>query len=323
MAVLTALVIGGCASGGSSETPDGMRAWVDERGQVRYSPASPDTSGQGGGKGEDEGTEPDGKQDAASDEPSHPLFNLQNFPEAGNQSQEQERLFYSWRDSEGRVFNTPYLYEEESMGRVMDEPETTRASEARVTTAGATPAPGFRGDSEAAALMGLGEGSENRLETFAEHCCQGLPRLEYHQLQAARSLSLDLGEEATSHRFASGESRFALIRLPEGDSNRSLLRVRSFIRDNGFFVPSAVFLDGQFQPLRLVTDLVLEHSPETWRSYGHMEARIALRPDAGERWVVLFTQSSDLETSTEVDGEEGRSRLTHRARGSLALSLVE
>lgn len=321
LVLVAALLIAGCtSSGSSSDASGGMRAWVDERGQVRYSPAPAGASGQSDDR--DETAEPDEAQSAASDAPIHPVFNLQDFPDAGDQRSEPERLFYSWRDAEGRVFNTPYLYEEEAMGRVMREPEEKRASEARVITSKAVTAPGFRGDSEAAALLGLGSGSENRLDAFAERCCQGLPRLNYHELKAERSLSINLGEEAGTHRFASGESRFALIRLPE-DPAGSLLRVRSFIRDDGFFFPNAVFLDGRFRPLRLVTDLVMTYSPETWRRYGYMEARISLRAGAGERWVVLFTRSADLENGTEVGGEGRRTRLTHQPGGSLALRLVE
>lgn len=286
-----------------------MRAWVDERGRVRYSPAPAAGSEQADGRSEE--AESEGEQAAGSDEPAHPVFNLQNFPDAGNQGREQERLFYSWRDAEGRVFNTPISTKKNPWAVLCANPRQSGLRK-----------PGFRSDSGAAALMGLGEDSDNRLDAFADHCCQGLPRLDYHELRPERSLSIRLGEEAGSHRFASGESRFALIRLPD-DPARSLLRVRSFIRDNGFFVPNAVFLDGRFRPLRLVTDLVLAYSPETWRRYGHMEAKLALRPDADERWVVLFTRSADLENSTQVGREGRRARLTHKARGSLALSLVE
>ncbi len=319
--VLAALLAGGCASD-SGEAQSGMRTWVDERGQVRYSPA-PATGSEQSGDG-DQGETPDSGADnpATEDDPAHPLFNLQNFPDASNQSPDKERLFYSWRDAEGRVFNTPYLYEEESMGRVMREREAEDASEARVTTRETNAAPGFRADSRAAAVLGLGEGSRNRLDAFAERCCEGLPRLEYYELTPERRLSVGIDEDTAVHRFSSGRSRFALVRLP-GDGAHSLLRVRSYIREGGFFFPNAVFLDGGFQPLRLVTDLVLEYSPETWRRYGYMEARLPLRPDSGERWVVLFSRAADLETSTAVGGEGRRTRLNHREQGSLALGLTE
>ena len=313
------LLVVGCATG-SGDAPNGMRAWVDERGQIRYSAAPAANPGQtDDGSGSSESAE---ERQAEADDPTHPIFNLRNFPDAGDQAQETEHLFYSWRDAQGRVFNTPYRYEEESMGRVMRDPESERASVARVTVSGAVEAPGFRRDSRAASVLGLGKDSRNRLDAVADHCCGGLPRLDYYKLKPERSVSVRLDGEAAVHRFVSGESRFALARLPE-DATRSLLRVRSFIRRRGFFVPNAVFLDGRFQPVRLVTDLVLEYNPETWRRYGSMEARLALRPDSGERWVVLFTRPADLEASTEVGGEGRRTRLTHSPEGSLALRLVE
>lgn len=311
----------GCASSGSGDSDRGMQAWVDEQGQVRYREA-PDDESDGSdseGRGEDQGADPD--TDKTTGE-RHPEFNLDQYPAAEDRQREQEKLFYSWRDAEGRTFNTPYLYEEESMGRVMREHEPSKASEARVTTSGGVAAPGFRADSEAANLLGLGADAENRLDAFAENCCQSLPRLDYRRLERETTLSISLDESTTAHRFETGESRFALVRLPE-DPEQSLVRIRSFIRENGFFVPNAVFLDGKFRPVRLVTDLVLEHTQETWRHYGYMEARIALRPGSGERWVALFSRPEDIRTSTEV-GEEGRrARLTHEPRGSLALRLVE
>ncbi|PAU81280.1 hypothetical protein CK501_06935 [Halovibrio salipaludis] len=320
--VLVVLVTAGCASGSGDESTGGMRAWVDERGQVRYTPASgeaPETSGESTGK------TGSGEADVTRTvESSHPEFNLEQYPDAGDQdnSRETEELFYSWRDAQGRVHNTPYLYGEEALGRVMHEPEPVRASEARVTTSGATAAPGFRKDSEAAAILGVGEGSETRLDAFAQQCCGALPRLDYLQLEPERTLPVDLGEAADVYRFATGTSRFALVRLPP-EPEQSLLRIRSFIRDGGFFLPNAVFLDGGFRPVRMVTDIVMEYSPETWRRYGHMEARLALKPDSGERWLVVFTRPEDLESGTMV-GEEGRRRrLTHEPVGSLSLRLVD
>ncbi len=320
--VLVVLVTAGCASGAGDGAAGGMRAWVDERGQVRYTPAAgnaSETSGETTGK---KGSGETGVTRTA--ESSHPEFNLEQYPDAGdkNSSRESEELFYSWRDAQGRIHNTPYLYGEEALGQVMREPEPVRASEARVTTSGAAAAPGFRRDSEAAAILGVGEGSETRLDAFAQQCCGALPRLDYQKLEPERTLPVDLGEEADVYRFATGDSRFALVRLPQ-DPEQSLLRVRSFIRDGGFFLPNAVFLDGGFRPVRMVTDIVMEYSPETWRRYGHMEARLALKPDSGERWLVVFTRPEDLESGTRV-GEQGkRRRLTHEPVGSLSLRLVD
>ena len=320
--VLVALITAGCASGAADGTKGGMRAWVDERGQVRYTPASeeaPDTSGDAG-----EGADSGRTETAGTEGASHPEFNLEQYPDAGEQDSGREsgELFYSWRDAQGRVHNTPYLYGEEALGQVMREPEPVRASEARVTTSGAAAAPGFRRNSEAAAILGVGEGSGTRLDVFAQHCCRDLPRLDYHRLERERTLSVSLGDGAGVYRFATGESRFALVRLPP-EPERSLLRIRSFIRDGGFFLPNAVFLDGGFRPVRMVTDIVMEYSPETWRRYGQLEARLAIRPDSGERWLVVFTRSEDLESTTGVGQEGQRRRLTHEPTGSLSLRLVD
>ncbi|MFO7788618.1 MAG: MalM family protein [Halospina sp.] len=322
--LVVVLVTAGCATGASDAdgTSGGMRAWVDERGQVRYTPASGESSDA---SGEAEGQEEPGKPEVIRTvEPSHPEFNLEQYPDAGDpdSSRETEELFYSWRDAQGRVHNTPYLYGEEALGRVMREPESVRASEARVTTSGASAAPGFRQDSEAAAILGVGEGSGTRLDAFSQQCCGNLPRLDYQQLERERTLPVSVGDEAEVFRFNTGASRFALVRLPR-ESEQSLLRIRSFIRDGGFFLPNAVFLDGGFRPVRMVTDIVMEYSAETWRRYGHMQARLAIKPDSGERWLVIFTRSEDRESGTRVGQEGQRRRLTHEPVGSLSLRLVD
>lgn len=321
---LMVLVTGGCATGSSDASSGGMRAWVDERGQVRYTPSARENSASGA----DSQPETDsGSGSAASpsgQEEAHPEFNQQQYPDAGEQAKNSnpDELFYSWRNAEGRVFNTPYLYEEEAMGRVMRDEEPMRASQARTTTSEAVNAPGFQPDSEAATILGVGEGARNRLDVFSEQCCRDLPRLEFQQLEPERTLPVSLTDEAGVYDFSTGKSRFSLVRLPQAPE-QSLLRVRSFIRNGGFLVPNAVFLDGGFRPVRMVTDMVMEYSPETWRRYGYMAARLAMRPESGERWLVLFTRFDDLESSTEVGKEQQRRRLTHEPAGSLSLRLVE
>ncbi|MEQ6885153.1 MalM family protein [Salicola sp. Rm-C-2C1-2] len=323
---LMVLVAGGCTTGGSEAAKGGMRAWVDERGQVRYAPGPQenDANETDSQPEKDSGFENTASPHRQGQGGAHPEFNLEQYPDAGEKAQngDTNELFYSWRNAEGRVFNTPYLYEEETMGRVIREEAPVRASQARVITSEAVNAPGFRPDSEAADVLGVGKGGRNRLNSFSEQCCGQLPRLEFQKLEPERTLPVNLGEETRVHRFSTGKSRFCLVRLPE-EPERSLIRIRSFVRNGGYLVPSAVFLNGGFQPVRIVTDLVMEYSPETWRRYGHMSARLAIRPKSDERWLVLFTRSDDLESSTEVGKEGQRHRLTHESAGSLSLRLVD
>ncbi|WP_166646067.1 MalM family protein [Halospina denitrificans] len=294
-----------------------MRTWVDERGQVRYSPLpekkpereekSPETQDTAGNEGKEK-------------PPSHPVYNLENFPAADEVAQEDEELYYTWRDAEGRVHNTPYSLSEEKIARVSrPEKEEKTASNARVTRKDDADAPDYNPSAEAKRILGL-EGAAGRLERFAGNCCSELPRIETFPLTADQGVGIRLKADSAIHRFSTGKSRFALIRLPRTDTE-GLLRVQSFVRD-GAFLPNLVFLDANFEPVRLVTDIAFDFSPETWSRYGFLEAFVPLREEAGERWLVIFTRERDLKgTTTITDGADGTTIVDHSPTGSLQVTI--
>ena len=309
------LVLGGCA-GGPSPEESGMRAWVDERGQVRY--RSVEDEKRGMAKNEQDAS---GKDAGASAEksPTHPVYNLENFPAAEETVKEDEQLYYTWRDAEGRVHNTPYSLSEEKVSRVSTPETKQKASSARITRKDDAGAPDYNPSAEAKQILGL-EDAAGRLDLFAENCCSTLPRIETFRLTSEQGVGISLNEEDHVHRFSTGESRFALIRIPR-DQEGSLLRVRSFIRD-GAFVPNMVFLDGDFEPVRLVTDIAFEFSPETWSRYGFLEALVPLDAQPSERWLVVFTREQDLgATTTITQGDGDRTIVDHSPTGSLKLTI--
>lgn len=311
------VIVAGCARGPSDPDEQGMRTWVDERGQVQYTPVSGKKDGREDSE-DDAGDSAEGEAEEGGTA-SHPVYNLENFPDAEEASGEDEELYYTWRDAEGRVHNTPYDLSEEKISRISRPQESPKASGARITRKGDPAPPDYNPSAEARKILGL-DSAGGRLETFSRNCCSGLARIETDELTADDGVGVRLREDSPVHRFSSGKSRFALIRLPEADSD-AMLRVRSFVRD-GVFLPSLVFLDRNLEPVRLVTDITFDYSPETWSRYGFMEALIPLESDAGERWLVVFTRESDMETTTTVSGERGnRTRIEHSPTGSLELVL--
>jgi len=316
-AVLMALLIlAGCAR---ETSPDeaGMRAWVDERGQVRYSPL-PDKNPERAEKSPE-------AQDAARNggeekPPSHPVYNLENFPAADKAAKEDEELYYTWRDAEGQVHNTPYSLSEEKIARVSrPEKEQKTASSARVTRKDDADAPDYDPSAEAKRILGLDDGG-GRLEVFADNCCSSLPQMESFQLMPDQAVWARLNEDSAIHRFSTGASRFALIRLPADEAD-SLLRVRTFIRD-GAFLPNLIFLDENFEPVRLVTDIAFDFSPETWSRYAFLEAFVPLAGHSGERWLVIFTRERDLNgTTTITDGAGDTTVVDHSPTGSLDVTI--
>ena len=319
-AVLAALLIlAGCARDTSPDEA-GMRAWVDERGQVRYSPIP-------GKKPEDEEPAPDSRDAAqgngdngdGKEQPSDPVYNLENFPPADEATDQDEELYYTWRDAEGRVYNTPYSLSEEKIARVSRPEKQRAASSARVTRKGDQDAPDYNPSAEAKQVLGLDE-SAGRLELFAADCCSELPRLETFRLTPDQGVGIRLRKDDVTHRFSTGTSRFALIRLPQ-EAGNSLMRLRSFVRD-GAFLPNLVFLDANFEPVRLVTDIAFDFSPETWSRYAFLEAFVSLGVEPGERWAVVFTRERDLGGTTSITGEDGTTTIVdHSPTGSLEITI--
>jgi hypothetical protein len=104
--------------------------------------------------------------------------------------------------------------------------------------------------------------------------------------------------------------------------NDFILRLRSFHR-KGVLVPSVAFLDDDFKPLRLVTDLVAEYVPESWSRHGYLRSFIPVFPSRGERWLLIYTTTSDLEGQTVIDTRYGPRSIQHQPFGELGLARVE
>lgn len=310
------LILAGCARGTSPDEA-GMRTWVDERGQVRYSPL-PDNKPEPEEK-TSRTEDSTGGEEEEQKPPSDPVYNLENFPPAEEATEQDEELYYTWRDAEGRIHNTPYALSEEKVARV-SRPETEQAaSSARVTRKDDQGAPDYNPSQEAKRILGL-DAAAGRLEVFGDNCCSELPRLETFRLTPEEGVWVRLKQDSVIHRFSTGESRFALIRLPR-DQSQSMMRVKSFVRD-GAFLPNLVFLNGDFEPVRLVTDIAFDFSPETWSRYAYLEAYIPLGEQSSERWAVIFTRKSDLRGTTSITDEAGRTTVVdHVPTGSLEVTI--
>ena len=308
------VLLAGCA-GGSSPDEAGMRAWVDERGQVRYTPVPGKRTEEDKSSGA-EGQA--GSQDEASS-PADPVYNLENFPPADEATEQDEELYYTWRDAEGRVHNTPYSLSEEKIARVSRPDSGPTVSSARVTTKGDEAVAGYNPSEEAKRILGL-DAAPGRLDAFADNCCSGLPRLETYQLTPERGVGIQLEEDSAVHRFSTGASRFALIQL-SGKTEDALVRVRSFVRD-GAFMPNLAFLNADFEPVRLVTDITFDFTPETWSRYAYLEAFIPLDQQPSEQWAVVFTRERDLAGTTRITNEAGRTTVVkHSPTGSLEITI--
>lgn len=336
--LLLATVMTGCQVGGSVVAErEGYFTWVDEQGRVRYSPIVGST-GQGTGKATDEPGEqaavnsgkPETVEPPALDEEAE--YTLENYPDADQLAKDgyvrpgQRRPYFTWRDAQGNVrvsYYQPDTRTDRQKGLV--EPPV-RITEARVYHAGdkrpaPEPVPGR--DPDAFAILGVEPDAGNFFARFSAHCCESLDTQGHQDWQSGREFGVTLSETSPVHSFLTGVSPYQLVALPEADKLGSLVfRLRSYAR-SGVFVPSVVFLDERMEPVRLVTDLVMDYEPENWHRRGYLEAWIPAFPARGERWMVLFTREQALEGQTVIETGSGPRRIPHVRQGEIGLMQVE
>ncbi|WP_246166669.1 MalM family protein [Marinobacter salinexigens] len=316
-----AILLAGCQVGGSTVSQrEGYFTWVDEQGRVRYSPII-EADDQASARDLEE--QP---QDAESE------YTLENYPDADELAKDgyvrpgERQPYFTWRDAEGNVrvsYYRPDVRSDIEKGLVPPPIEITQASvyypgPELVPT---EPVEGY--DPQVFELLGVENGTGNFFEQFAGSCCQGLETEGYTEWQQGREFGVDIASQSPTHQFVTGESPYHLIALSSVITRPDfVMRLRSFARD-GVFVPSLAFLDRNFQPLRLVTDIVSRYEPENWHRRGFLEAWVPVFPGQGERWILVFTREEDLMTQDVIESSRGPRAIPHINQGELGLMMFE
>ncbi len=344
-----ALAMSGCQLSGKkpSGAKEGYFSWVDEQGRVRYSPI-PETDASEEDQRVEKlitgGSEPTAvAQDEDSDtrsetsnQPSgtkrHSEFNLENYPDGvelekrGHIRPGDPEPYFTWRDAQGNVrvsYYRPDLRTAVEKGDIKPPLELTEATiylADRQTEQAELPA---NADPVAAAVLGLTEAEEPFLRRWQSFCCESLDRAIFADWEAGREFGVEIDAESVVHEFATGDSHYGLVRLPNGsDVDDFILQVRSFDQ-KGVFVPTFAFLDAEFHPIRLVTDVVAEFIPESWHSLGHLQAFVPVFPGKGERWLLIYTTTDDLQEQTVIDTRFGPKAIPHVGTGQLGLQKTE
>ncbi|MBW0146578.1 MalM family protein [Marinobacter arenosus] len=332
----------GCQVGGAPVSErDGYFTWVDEQGRVRYSPIVKPPVKESDSETElattSAGGDPGVKTRAEASEMSKALaeeteYTLENYPDASELAKDgyvrpgERQPYFTWRDAEGNLrvsYFQPDTRSDEEKGRVPPPIELTPASiyhagpdlEPREPVAGSDP--------DAFAVLGIESGNEDYFARFSESCCRGLDTSNHEEWQKGREFGVDLDPQSPVHGFLTGTSPFQLIDLASvADRTDFIARIRSYDHD-GIVVPSLVFLDSEFQPVRLVTDLVSPYEPETWSRRGFLEAWVPVFPAEGERWMVIFTRTEDLDRQTVIETDRGPKAIPHVDHGEIGLMMAE
>jgi hypothetical protein len=315
------IFLAGCQlpGGKPSGAKEGYFTWVDEQGQVRQTLIPVDGS-------------PDENEDWA--ETPHSEFNLQNYPDGDSLAAQghirpgDPEPYFTWRDARGNVrvsYYRPDTRTAVEKGDIKPPLELTEASIYQAGDKSADREPGSEdlpqgADAMAAAVLGLDERDAPFFVRWAEACCDTLDRSAYIDWEPGREFGVTLEESSPAFDFITGNSHYRLVRLPE--TKDFILRLRSFDQ-RGLFVPSVAFLDSEFRPLRLVTDLVAEFVPESWRQHGYLRSYIPVFPSREERWLLIYTTSEDIEGQTVIDTRYGPRAIAHQPTGQIGLVRVE
>ena len=344
--VFALALVAGCQTGSSGVAErEGYFSWVDEQGRVRYSripdaqredvtPGEPDAepvaiSGETNGPEAYRSTS-DSDRGAAAKLEENLEYTTENYPDGEELAKKgfirpgQRQPYFTWRDADGIVRVSYYTPD-------MRTEEQKRADQAPVVLSDAsvylpaeaddhTPVEGY--DPDAFAILGIEE-TDSFFRVFAESCCQTLPARDFLQWQEGREFGVDFEEDTPRHRFSTGDSPYRLIALPSSTFVPGfVMRLRSYAH-NGVLVPSLAFLDKDFQPVRVVTDLVMNYEPENWRRRGYLESWVPAFPGQGERWLVVFTRPEDLAGQTVTEAGDTPKAIPHVETGEIGITTFE
>ncbi|MDX1756585.1 MAG: MalM family protein [Marinobacter sp.] len=321
-------MLAGCQSADPRQGEVDYFTWVDEQGRVRQTQIR---------------TEPQPPEDTRPidevaaeipapgepTEPEHEEYSLANYPDgnelaaAGFVRDGDPQPYFTWRDAQGNIRVSYYQPDTRSLvaqGKVEPPVALTPASVYhRTDRQPALPNPDAL--PEAFGVLGIEIPAQGYFQQWSARCCEGLGLIQVQEWQSGREFSVTIDHQAPTHEFVTGTSPYRLIHLPADRLPASfVLRLRSFSRD-GLFVPSLAFLDDSLTPIRIVTDLVAPYAPESWHSHGYLQAYLPVFPARGERWLLLYTRDSDVNSQTVVEEGPRPRVIPHRQTGLIGLSM--
>ena len=225
-------------------------------------------------------------------------------------------------DAEGRYINTPVNADESNAAKKPPVylPEQWKLSPYKLTP---TNKPQIKNaDKKATEIFGLAN-EPSRKEVLERllvaDCCDELQNDFFYELEMEDSPLIEMNFMSQEADFATGTSKYEIAKLASSRYDY-FLRVRTFI-DDVVFVPSLVFLDENFHPVRHVDEISFSYKKADWHSYGHLEAILDVRyASKDERYVLIFTTDRAQEKYTIVEGLRGKLiQIPHAQNGSLEL----
>lgn len=297
---------------------DRYYTWVDETGRVRYTQIPQDKSSSPAPDQAGSGISGD-----PSANPSAPLsledyIDAEELQKRGYVRPDEDARFYTWVDHNGIIHNSPYP---PAAVEVAPDPKgLAQKISPFLQVERLRPSASVVGEADdfAKRLFQLDQAPKGRLAALSEHCCKDLSATQIYEIDLEDGQVLEFTADSERYPFATGESAYQLVRLP-ASSREYLLRIRSFVKGEVFY-PALVFLDNQFEPQRLVSNVVFDFTPENWFRYGYLEGRVVVEPQK-ESYLLVLTLKEDLHRQTLVKRKNRDVPAKHSQQGLLHISV--
>lgn len=241
--------------------------------------------------------------------------------EQGNIRDENDLPYYTWTDEQGIVRNTPYRPESSTFTpKATKEKGNTKPLKEVVvysvyeeyrrmdSSVGAEHTSPQNIDSFAQKLFFDGQ-ADSFIDDFSNACCVDLPKETPSVLGFEDSVYVEFDKHSESYPFSEGKSPFKLIELPSIKQNYTL-KFKTFVKTsgktgvkNGVFFPQIVFLNDQFEVLRIVRNPVLEYVPENWRRHGYLKGLFQIDGRENERYMLINTTKESLKARNQIENK--------------------
>jgi hypothetical protein len=238
--------------------------------------------------------------------------------------------YYTWVDAEGRIVNTPIdgtalpSQWSEPPAIVIDGLERKLSTYDQIPAAFAKPG---QVDAKAAEIFGLkAESPADQIVAFiGSDCCAEFDFEFISELDREKETLLEIDNISKKHIFASGRSPFELVLLP-AEKTDYILRFRTFIQGQ-VFIPTFVYLDGQFKPTRVLTNISTGYTEENWFRHAYLEGLVDVRyQSSAERYLLVLTTRSSLNSTTLIENPRAKrtkkANIRHSEFGSMELLTI-
>ena len=258
--------------------------------------------------------------------------------EQGNIRKDSDLPYYTWTDERGIVRNTPYRpkVSQTDNAKNAKAPIVPTKIDYTVHDEYKRPIPQAQQTSSTelapiddyAQSLFFSHQADDFVSIFSQKCCVDLPKETPSILNVNESVYIELDRKSEKHQFSEGTSYYSLVELPKTQQVYSL-SFKTFVKSsgktgvkNGVFYPQLVFLNDQYQAMRIVRNPVLEYKPENWHRHGYLKGLFEIDGSENERYILINTTKENLSERNRIEGKKAIT-LKNQKIGSFELEALQ